>query len=218
MNYDSTRDGFLKRCTDLVAEQNTSMREICRRAGLSEAVIRNVGKRDEAEPNVRTVRLLAKAFGVAPEWLAFGVGGKAATEETSLPPDTLPIRGVAAGSTLGTALIGDIIDYVERPAGLRHVADAYGLFVVGESMAPRYTPGELVFVHPQRPIARGDNVIVQTRHYDGDKVSVSLKIFETIDDKKLTLRQINPAATSEVARNVVVAVHRVLTTNELFGV
>jgi phage repressor protein C with HTH and peptisase S24 domain len=47
---------------------------------------------------------------------------------------------------------GDAKEFVERPANLRGVANAFALYADGESMQPRYFAGELLFVNPNRPI------------------------------------------------------------------
>jgi SOS-response transcriptional repressor LexA len=47
---------------------------------------------------------------------------------------------------------GDAKEFVERPANLRGVANAFALYADGETMQPRYFAGELLFVNPNRPI------------------------------------------------------------------
>ncbi|MGH6892195.1 MAG: LexA family transcriptional regulator [Dongiaceae bacterium] len=47
---------------------------------------------------------------------------------------------------------GDAKEFVERPANLRGVANAFALYADGDTMQPRYFAGELLFVNPNRPI------------------------------------------------------------------
>ena len=47
---------------------------------------------------------------------------------------------------------GDAKEFVERPANLRGVANAFALYADGDAMQPRYFAGELLFVNPNRPI------------------------------------------------------------------
>ena len=57
------------------------------------------------------------------------------------------ILGIAvAGKDGFFELNGEVHGYVERPAALFGVDDAYALYVEDESMVPRYMPGEIIFV------------------------------------------------------------------------
>ncbi len=60
---------------------------------------------------------------------------------------------------------GDAKEFVERPANLRGVANAFALYADGESMQPRYFAGELLFVNPNRPIT--PNCFVAIEMADG---------------------------------------------------
>jgi phage repressor protein C with HTH and peptisase S24 domain len=60
---------------------------------------------------------------------------------------------------------GDAKEFVERPANLRGVANAFALYAEGESMQPRYFAGELLFVNPNRPIT--PNCFVAIEMMDG---------------------------------------------------
>lgn len=130
----------------------------------------------------------------------------------------VPVYGTAAGSIVGAFQFEEIVDYVRRPPALLGVNVAYALYVMGESMVPEHNPGDLRFIHPGRPPRVGDTVIVQTKNHETDGVTAYIKTLVRMNDKRLTLRQRNPEATIEIDRRTVVAVHRVLTLNELFGV
>lgn len=56
-------------------------------------------------------------------------------------------------------------EFVERPANLRGVANAFALYVDGEAMQPRYFAGELLYVNPNRPIT--PNCFVAVEFHDG---------------------------------------------------
>jgi phage repressor protein C with HTH and peptisase S24 domain len=60
---------------------------------------------------------------------------------------------------------GDAKEFVERPANLRGVANAFALYADGESMQPRYFAGEMLFVNPNRPIT--PNCFVAIEMNDG---------------------------------------------------
>jgi phage repressor protein C with HTH and peptisase S24 domain len=50
----------------------------------------------------------------------------------------------------------DPVDWVPRPAPVAHVKDAYGLYVMGESMVPEYRPGDVALVNPTLPQIGGE--------------------------------------------------------------
>jgi phage repressor protein C with HTH and peptisase S24 domain len=56
-----------------------------------------------------------------------------------------------------------VLDYLARPPSLADDPDAYAVEIVGESMAPRFEPGERAFVSPKARVGIGDDVIVQLR-------------------------------------------------------
>lgn len=103
--------------------------------------------------------------------------------------DLIPVRSAARGGDNQEMFLEDgPIDYVQRPAYLRNVRDAYGIYVVGDSMAPRYRQGQLLHVNPHRPAAPGRGVVV-TRH-DG---AVLIKEFVRRTADSLVLREYQPA-------------------------
>ncbi|BAE50735.1 LexA family transcriptional regulator [Paramagnetospirillum magneticum] len=80
--------------------------------------------------------------------------------QPTTPSPQIPIRAVGRAGPAQEAFIGDgPVDWTERPAFLRGV-DAYGVYVAGTSMVPRYRPGQLVFVDPHRPPVNGQGVVV----------------------------------------------------------
>jgi hypothetical protein len=56
------------------------------------------------------------------------------------------------------------IDYTPRPADLEGVRAAYAIYMVGDSMEPRYEPGWLLHVNPFKPATRGRDVVVYKKN------------------------------------------------------
>jgi phage repressor protein C with HTH and peptisase S24 domain len=131
--------------------------------------------------------------------------------------DKLPVLGMAQCGPDGLSLWnGDIVDYKPRPAALADVAAAYAVYAVGSSMEPRYFPGELVHVHPGRPVEPGDFVLVQIRPRDvGDAVPRALlKRLVRRSGSKIVLEQYNPKKSFELKTDEIVSMHRVVASGE----
>lgn len=111
------------------------------------------------------------------------------------------------------------VRYIARPPALRGARDLYAIYFHGESMIPRFEPGEVGIVDPTRPTKPGDYVLVQLT--DGsieEVVSVLVKRLVRQTAKELVLEQFNPAMIFTVPRSRVMRVHRVLQqTDLLFG-
>ena len=103
------------------------------------------------------------------------------------------------------------MERIEAPSQLADVADAYAVRVVGESMEPRYFPGEIVYCHPNMPLRKGDFVVAQISE-NGNEGSLQgfVKRLVSIDDTKLVLAQYNPPKEMKFPRNRVHSVHKVV--------
>ncbi len=131
-------------------------------------------------------------------------------------PRNLPVLGTAQGGTEGAFQIGGIVDYVRRPPGLERAARAYAFYVENVSMVPQHNPGELRFVHPDRKAGIGDTVVIQVKNGPEEPIQSFIKILKKRDSRLLTVEQLNPPMVLEFPIDRVVAVHKVLTLNELF--
>lgn len=109
----------------------------------------------------------------------------------------LPVLGAAIGGghTMQFPDNGSVFEYVERPAALAGVPSAFAVYCVGDSMAPRYEPGEILHCHPNRPLSRGDYVVVECT--DGTGL---IKRYVKGDNNSVTLEQFNPAKVFQVPR------------------
>lgn len=179
-------------------------------------------------------KLLNGRMRMSEDWMARLAGGLGTSvaalmkAETSItPPPTislpspsdrpLPVFGMAAGSVVGAHVMSEsAVEYVSAPSSLATVRDAYALIVTGASMEPRYFSGDMIFLNPHRPVRQGDHVAIQEAR--GDGVYVSVKRFERLTDEEVVATQYNPPSEVRYDRRQVIAMHRVLTTNELLGV
>ncbi|MBN9243966.1 MAG: helix-turn-helix transcriptional regulator [Mesorhizobium sp.] len=131
--------------------------------------------------------------------------------------DNLPLYGLAAGSAMGAhRMSNDPIDEVPCPAGLRDVIGAYALLTRGESMVPRYFPGDRLYINPVQRVRPGDHVIIQTRLHDSSGTETWVKRYDGETESEIRVWQYNPPAEMKFKKQYVMHVHRVLPVNELF--
>ena len=130
--------------------------------------------------------------------------------------DRLNVLGMAECGADGWSLWnGDVIDVTDRPASLRGVPGAYAVYVVGASMEPRYHPGELVHVHPGKPLTIGAYVLVQRRaKNDEDPPLAVIKRLVKRTGSKIVLEQFNPHKNFEIRADDIVSIHRVVGSGE----
>lgn len=73
----------------------------------------------------------------------------------------LPVLSAARGGVDQEMFLEDgPIDWVVVPDSLKNARDPYGMYVVGESMMPRFRPQQLLYVNPHKPPAPGSGVVV----------------------------------------------------------
>lgn len=196
------------RLVELLREKAWSVPDLARAIGgsdvqaLSERLYKYAKRSDEAakpvpQPRGRMMEDIARALGVTEEFLRFG--------RDTLPPTNavvggplpitrsrIPIYGHAAGGQDGRFILnGEKVGEIYTPPSLEAVADAYSVYVHGESMVPRYEPGEVVHVNPHRPARQGDYVVIQIRTGD-DELAGFVKRFVSRSSKELVVEQLNP--------------------------
>jgi phage repressor protein C with HTH and peptisase S24 domain len=124
------------------------------------------------------------------------------------PPrgEPIPIRSAGRGGGDQQMFLSDgPIGYTARPANLNGVRGAYAIYMVGDSMEPRYDQGWLLHVNPFKPPTRGRDVVV----YKKDQ-AVLIKQFIRWEPDALLLRQLNPPQELRVPRDEVVECHLVV--------
>ncbi len=145
--------------------------------------------------------------------------------------DDLPIYGTALGAERqvdGEAIEqttlnrSEVIQYVRRPILLNGRADAYGLYVSGSSMSPRFEDGEMIVIDPKGRLRIGDDVVVYLRAGgdadDGETArAVLVKRLVRRSASHIDLRQFEPPMTFRVGMDEIVRVDRVLTLQEMLA-
>ncbi len=178
---------------------------------------------------------LADALGVSLEWLTRGeqalktgtgqiaaTGGEAGLHLARSPAATasmmtrLRVLGMAECGPDGWSLWnGDVIDTVPTPSGLAGAPGAYAVYAVGSSMEPRYYEGELIFIHPGKPVTAGSFVLVQIRpEHEGDTPRAMVKRLVKRTASKTVVEQFNPAKKFDIRNDDIVSLHRVVGSGE----
>ena len=177
------------------------------------------GRKAVSQPRGTMMADIAKALGVSKIYLAEGatspepnatIGG--AVPETR---NRVKILGMAVGGDDGKFMLnGETAGYADMPPSLEAVRGAYAVYIHGESMLPRYEPGEVVFVNPHRPPRAGDYVVAQIQDGADSDIAAYVKKFVSKSAKELVLEQLNPPRGHDklmrFPARTVHAVHRIL--------
>ena len=189
----------------LLAEHEISAKDLADQIGRQAQTLRRY-VRHEAEPKLEVAEAIAEALGCTVDEV-LGVEGVS----SSKPSDSrmLPVYGAAQGGVgFDITDVREPIDSIEAPPYLQNSVDAYAVYVAGDSMAPRFNPGEVVFVHPGKPFKANDSVIVQ---FEDDKADHAIiKTYKKMDDKKIFLSQFNPDKNLSYQRSQVKCVHKII--------
>ena len=160
----------------------------------------------------------APAAGLKPSGLALPAAREYSAQELVSPSaPRIPVRGTAQGGLKGAfVLTGDDIDYVRCPPRLATAQGTYGLFIEGDSMSPRYEPGELIFVSPRRPARIGDDVVIVQRNRDGEYCAFIKRLLKR-DSEEIVAEQFNPPKKIRFLVAEIDSVHLVLRMVDLYG-
>lgn len=123
---------------------------------------------------------------------------------------TVPVYGADDGEA-GRGLISykSAVEYAVRPRVLAGVANAFGVYMVGDSMSPRYEQGDVLWIHPGRPLIRGCGVVVVF----ADNTAM-VKRFIAADRKMVEVEQLNPPQKTKLPRADVTGLYRVVGTED----
>ena len=169
-------------------------------AGLGITAVRDILENRIVSPRYQTLEALSRLLGVSVTFLATGETTAAPQPQTALLRD-FPVYGAAQGGPSGAmAMSSDPIQHIARPDPLVTVKSSYGIYVVGESMAPAYEQGDIALVHRGLPPKRHSDVILIRREPDGTPHAL-IKHLVGWTDTNWRVRQYNPPAEYELPRD-----------------
>ena len=201
---------------------------------------RNAGAQWESgatHPRPNTLEDIAGALKISVDWLLTGktpnVVGTEITRTNSneveftngtLPPlpylpQEIPVMGInACNSDNGSfKLDSSIIDYVHRPPARLMTKDLYALYVEGDTMEPRFTAGDLVFVHPHKPVRIGDSVVVQIAKTIDEPIEAMIAVLARRTSHEVFLQKYIPDKIIGFDNKIIASIQKILVITELFG-
>jgi phage repressor protein C with HTH and peptisase S24 domain len=185
--------------------------EIARVLGTTSDWLLNGGEEGESEARAALAAMPVRSEVIAArdEW------------RTLEPSQPVPLLGSAVGGTaqdldehieLTELHLGEVLEYLARPPSLAGDLSAYAVTVVGDSMAPRFEPGETAFVSPRAAVGIGDDVIVQLKGNGSASDRVTMVLIKRLVRRSsafVELAQFNPPMTFRLPAERVAAIHRV---------
>lgn len=200
------------------------VKEARKRAGVSQAELaRLVGRSQsavaewetgETEPRRNIVERIAQALGVSALWLE--VGGAGESERLYDAPLTSdanraggarsgagefgPIFASASGGAEQVLTPQNVVEHRLKPRKWTRVKGLYGFYVATDTMAPRINPGELIWVHPHRRAAPGQEAVFARRAAGGEDLEIMVKICAGQTAAKWIVRQFNPKKEFELKK------------------
>lgn len=216
----------------ILARQGRSGEEVAQAAGLGRSAVNDILSGRSKRPRYDTLLRIAKVLNVPVEQLTnedrllrntFPSDSQWTVTYNESNPDSpvtvpappagardLPVLGEARGGENGFFLTnGEVLAYAERPPALRNVRHAYALVMRGTSMEPRYFEGELLCIHPLRPVNRDNFVHIEL--HDGRSY---VKQFLRRDNEWVWVRQLNPEATVQFRAPDIKHIRRIIATAE----
>lgn len=179
-----------------------TQKELAAACTVSQQAIQMLEEGEIAKP--RYLDELCDFLSVSKQWIKTGIGEipKEKISSEVLPAshtnpyplninDRIPVYAAANAALPGVIRYAEDhkVGTIERHPELRYVKDGFGVEVYGDSMVPRLSNGEIVYVHPRKePIPDRECVVILQ---PGDEVLVKRFVKKT--DKELVLRQFNPA-------------------------
>ncbi|WP_374442504.1 S24 family peptidase [Stella sp.] len=117
----------------------------------------------------------------------------------------LPVYGSAQAGPDGQRIDFDPIEWIDRPDALREVNGAFAMYVVNDSMEPKYEQGDMLYVHPTRPPKRLSHVVIVKTD---DTALVKRLVRAEVD--AYVVRQYNPPCEYAIPRREVKALYLVM--------
>lgn len=187
---------WARRLNEALADKGWSKIDLARHSGIDKDRVYKYLRGGVEHPRGDIQDRLADTLDVGRPWLKENVGAKHPELAEVLPaaspdfgPDEVPVYGYAAGTTDDALNLHDgaEIGRVDRHPKQAGINDAFAVYVVGESMAPRFKPGQILYILPGRWPAAGEDVVIELDNGDG-----YVKEYRRKTQKEIICWQYNP--------------------------
>lgn len=145
-------------------EKSLSQADLGRKVGVSQAAIMKIESGETKQS--KYMPRIAMVLDLDPADLDPALRALPASADAVIPKRQLigeerdfPVYSAVQGGPGEILRSPDPVDWHPRPQQVAHVKDAYGLYVVGDSMVPEWKPGEVVIVNPHLPLIGGESYI-----------------------------------------------------------
>lgn len=137
-----------------------------------------------------------------------------------LGPRNVPVYGTGSGGHGGDFRFnGQTIDHAPRPPGIENRRDVYVVYVIGDSVSPKYEDGDPIYVDPHRRPQPRDYVLVELHPAeDGTPGDAYVKRLVKRTATKIVVEQHTPAKEITFDDASVARLHRVIPYPELIGI
>ncbi len=191
----------------LAAQADISIPALAEKVDVQPHTIRRY-TRQEAQPRIELAEKIAAVFGVT---INDVLGSDLIAPPVAVPSDRekMPAYGaVQAGLGFDITDVTSPIEMVNIPDYLENAPSPYAVYVTGDSMEPRFIAGELLYVHPGKPIRKNDYVVVQLHAQNANHAIIKKLVKRTAES--LIVEQLSDGQTREIPAKDVISVHRVV--------
>ena len=221
---DTNTDPVRQLIRTTLAERQLNMSSVSKKLGKNHAYLHQFLDRGIPAQLPELVREQLSAILQIPEekLKPTGVLTRGSPPFRTMPPlagDRIRVLGAGQGGSEGFfPWNGDVVDYVTRPPHLAGATNAYAVYVVGSSMEPRYYAGELVYIHPGKPVTTGAFVLVQVKpESEGETPRAFMKRLVRRTATKVTFEQFNPPKELDIKASDIQSMHRIVGSAETGG-
>lgn len=121
----------------------------------------------------------------------------------------VPLYAAAEGGEGALLIERDSIGTVKRPPLLQGVKDGYAIYLVGESMAPEFEPGDILMINPRLPVLANTSCVFYNTK--ADEPSALVKRFLSSTEDKWRVKQFRPEKEFDLDRADWGTRHRIVT-------
>jgi phage repressor protein C with HTH and peptisase S24 domain len=197
--------------------------QLARMAKLEAGTVRAYAA-DRRAPPLHVCEKLAGPLKADAKWLFSGLLPSEAPQlirsNATSPVLIAPEKGLALLPVYGASIDGGrgridlskgVVERVPAPLTLGEVPGSYAVFVVGDTMEPRYYAGEIAYIHPAKPVKPGNFVFIQVaRDARGMQFDGYIKQLVSISDEEVICEQLKPRERIIFPREHVRTIHRIV--------